>query len=79
MKTRPPSMDDKDTPSPPVLTHAQYEANKAAGINRYGKTYDRVSWAAFAERCKAVGADPEQIDERDLVELEAKKDGVTYW
>ena len=29
-----PSMDDKDTPSPPRRTTAQYEADVAKGINR---------------------------------------------
>lgn len=33
---RTPSLDDKSIPSPPVLTTAQYDANKAAGINRIG-------------------------------------------
>jgi hypothetical protein len=29
---RTPSMDDKETPSPPSITLEQYEANKAAGV-----------------------------------------------
>lgn len=32
-KPRVPSMDDKDTPSPPVRTVAQYEADKRLGWN----------------------------------------------
>lgn len=29
-----PSMDDKETPSPPLRTTEKYEADKEAGINR---------------------------------------------
>lgn len=32
-KPRVPSMDDKDTPSPPGRTVAQYEADKRLGVN----------------------------------------------
>jgi len=32
-KPQTPSMDDKDTPSPPTRTHAEYEEDRAAGIN----------------------------------------------
>lgn len=36
-----PSMDDKDTPSPPVRTTEQYLADCAAGIQRVGKPTDK--------------------------------------
>jgi hypothetical protein len=36
-----PSMDDKDIPSPPTRTTAQYDADCAAGIQRVGKPRDR--------------------------------------
>lgn len=36
-----PSMDDKATPSPPVRTTEQYEADCLAGIQRVGKPKDR--------------------------------------
>lgn len=32
-----PSMDDRDTPSPPIRTVEEYEADCAAGIQRIGK------------------------------------------
>lgn len=35
-----PSMDDKDTPSPPIRTNEEYEADKRAGIERVGKPSD---------------------------------------
>ncbi|MER8619188.1 hypothetical protein NKG99_20515 [Mesorhizobium sp. M1409] len=38
-----PSMDDKDTPSPPVRTTEKYERDKAAGIERIGSPGDRKS------------------------------------
>ena len=34
--TKVPSMDDKDTPSPPIRTTNQYEADREAGINPIG-------------------------------------------
>lgn len=55
-----PSMDDKDTPSPPTRTQAQYDADKAAGINPYGKPYDRIAWELHAAACKEAGLDPEE-------------------
>ena len=36
-----PSMDDKDTPSPPLRTTEQYEADKAAGIVRGGQPLEK--------------------------------------
>jgi hypothetical protein len=36
-KTPTPSMDDKDTPSPPVRTTEQWHADQAAGIQRIGR------------------------------------------
>lgn len=56
---RPPSMDQKDTPSPPTRTQAQYDADKAAGIHPYGKPYDRTSWELHVKACRAAGLDPE--------------------
>ncbi len=32
-----PSMDDKATPSPPVRTNEQYDADKKAGVERIGQ------------------------------------------
>lgn len=36
-----PSMDDKDTPSPPVRTTEQYHRDTEAGVQRVGKPVDR--------------------------------------
>lgn len=36
-----PSMDDKDTPSPPTRTTQEYERDCAAGIQRVGHPRDR--------------------------------------
>lgn len=80
MSTRPPSMDDKDTPSPPRRSHEQYEADKAAGINPFGKPYDRTSWELHANACVAAGLDPEtapphyhdKVAEKARVESEAR-------
>lgn len=38
-----PSMDDKDTPSPPVRTTEQYDADAKAGVQRIGKPRDKGS------------------------------------
>lgn len=71
MSTRTPSMDDKDAPLPPRRSHEQYEADKAAGIHPYGKAHDGKSWTEHARRCKVVGVEPEDVDERELARLEA--------
>lgn len=57
--SRTPSMDEKDTPSPPCRTIEQYNADKAAGINPYGKAYDRTSWDLHRKACEEAGLDPE--------------------
>lgn len=45
MSKDPPSMDEKDIPSPSTRTQAQYDADKAAGFVPYSKTFDRNSWS----------------------------------
>lgn len=57
--TKTPSMDDKDTPSPPGRTTEQYEADKETGWHPYGKAYDRISWELHRKACEADGLDPE--------------------
>lgn len=56
---RPPSMDDKDTPSPPSRSAEKYELDKIAGINPWGRAYDRTEWALHVAACKELGLDPE--------------------
>lgn len=73
MKQQTPSMYDKHIPSPPRRTVEQYEADKAAGIHPWGRSYDRESWAAYAKRCRAVGVEPEDVTEIELARLEACK------
>jgi hypothetical protein len=57
--TRPPSMDEKHIPSPPTRTVEEYEADKAAGIFRGGKPYDRTSWELHRKACEAAGLNPD--------------------
>lgn len=40
-ETKTPSMDDKDTPSPPTRTNDQYEADKEKGIQPVGNPTDK--------------------------------------
>lgn len=62
MSKRPPSMDEKHIPSPPVVTQEQYDAMKAAGDNRFGegKPYDRTSWELHRKACEEMGVNPEE-------------------
>lgn len=63
MSRRPPSMDEQHIPSPPIVTQEQYDAMKAAGINRFGegKPYDRTAWELHRKACEEMGVNPEEV------------------
>jgi hypothetical protein len=71
--SRPPSQDEKHIPSPPKRSLAQYEADQAAGINPYGRTYDARTIKEFQARCAALGVDWNDTTEDELRALEGRK------